>query len=53
MNKGTFDLLVLIFIFLGLQLWWIIPIIRRNNIINNEKRNYKEKINLLEKIYKK
>jgi len=27
MQPGTFELLILVFIFLGLQAWWIIPII--------------------------
>jgi len=25
MKPGTFELLILVFIFLGLQAWWIIP----------------------------
>jgi len=25
MQPGTFELLILVFIFLGLQAWWIIP----------------------------
>ena len=32
MQPGTFELLILVFIFLGLQAWWIIPIIKK--IIN-------------------
>jgi len=31
MKPGTFELLILVFIFLGLQAWWIIPIIIKNN----------------------
>jgi hypothetical protein len=27
MQPGTFELLILVFIFLGLQAWWIIPIV--------------------------
>tara|TARA_B100001287_G_C22557612_1_gene469865 strand:- start:430 stop:591 length:162 start_codon:yes stop_codon:yes gene_type:complete len=53
MNKGALDFLVLIFIFIGLQFWWIIPIMKRNNRINNEKDNFNKKVNFLEKIYKK
>jgi len=53
MNRGSFDFLVLIFIFIGLQLWWILPMIKRNKIINNEKDLFKKKVNFLEKIYKK
>jgi len=32
MQPGTFELLILVFIFLGLQAWWIIPIVIKNNI---------------------
>jgi len=34
MQPGTFELLILVFIFLGLQAWWIIPIINKNNKFN-------------------
>ena len=29
MQPGTLDLLILVFIFLGLQAWWIFPIINK------------------------
>jgi len=35
MQPGTFELLILIFIFFGLQAWWIIPIVIKNNKLNN------------------
>jgi len=52
MQSGTFDLLILLFIFLGLQAWWIIPIIK-NNKLNNRGNDLSEEIKQLEKIYKK
>ena len=53
MQPGTFDLSILIFIFLGLQAWWIIPIINKNNKLNKRGNALKEEINQLEKLYKK
>ena len=53
MRPGTFDLLILVFIFLGLQAWWIIPIINRNNKLNTRGKNLREEIKQLEKLYKK
>ena len=53
MQPGTFDLLILLFIFLGLQSWWIIPIINKNNKLNNRGRDLREEIKQLEKLYKK
>ena len=53
MRPGTFDLLILVFIFLGLQAWWIIPIINKNNKLNNRGNDLREEIKQLEKIYKK
>ena len=53
MRFGTFDLLILLFIFLGLQAWWIIPIINKNNKLNKKSNNLREEIKLLEKLYKK
>ena len=35
MQPGTFELLILVFIFLGLQAWWIIPIVNKNNKLNS------------------
>ena len=53
MPPGTLDLILLIFIFVGLQAWWIIPIIKRNNKLNDRGRQLREEIEQLEKIYKK
>ena len=53
MQPGTFELLILVFIFLGLQAWWIIPIINNNNKLNNRGEDLREEIKQLEKLYKK
>ena len=53
MQPGFIDLLILIIIFLGLQAWWIIPIIKRNKKLNDKRRNIKEDIEQLERIYNK
>ena len=53
MQPGTFELLILVFIFLGLQAWWIIPILIKNNKLNNRVKDLREEIKLLEKLYKK
>ena len=52
MKPGTFDLLILLFIFLGLQAWWIIPIIN-NKKFNKRGNDLREEIKQLEKLYKK
>ena len=57
MQPGSFELLILVFIFLGLQAWWIIPIVIKNNKLNNRVNNrgkdLREEIKQLEKLYKK
>jgi len=53
MQPGTFDLLILVFIFLSLQAWWIIPIIKKNNKLNKRGSDLREEIKQLEKLYKK
>ena len=53
MRPGTFDLLILVFIFLGLQAWWIIPVINKNNKLNKRSNDLREEIKQLEKLYKK
>ena len=53
MFPGTFDLLFLLFIFLGLQAWWIIPIVIKNNKLNKNSNDLREEIKQLEKLYKK
>ena len=53
MQSGTFELLILVFIFLGLQALWIIPIINKNIKFNNRGNDLREEIKKLEKLYKK
>ena len=53
MQPGTFELLILVFIFLGLQAWWIIPIVIKNNKLNNRRNDLRQEIKQLEKLYKK
>ena len=53
MQPGSFELLILIFIFLALQAWWIIPIVIKNNKLNNRGRDLREEIKQLENLYKK
>ena len=53
MPPGTFELLILVFIFLGIQAWWIIPIVIKNNKLNKRGNHLREEIKQLEKIYKK
>tara|TARA_B100001989_G_scaffold231494_1_gene190210 strand:- start:178 stop:339 length:162 start_codon:yes stop_codon:yes gene_type:complete len=53
MQPGAFDLLILLFIFLGLQAWWIIPIVIKNNKLNKRSNDLREEIKKLENLYKK
>ena len=53
MQPGTFDLLILVFVFLGLQAWWMAPIIIKNNKFNKRDNDLREEIKQLEKLYKK
>ena len=53
MPPGTSDLLLLIIIFIGLQSWWIIPLIKKNNKLNERGKDLREEIKHLEKIYRK
>ena len=53
MQQGTFDLIILIFIFIGLQAWWIIPIIKKNNKLKERGKDIREEIKQLERIFKK
>ena len=53
MSPGTPDLILLILVFAGLQAWWIIPIIKKNNKINESSKELREQIKQLEKLYKK
>ena len=53
MPHGTADLILLILVFLVLQAWWIIPIIKKNNKINERGKELREEIQQLEKLYRK
>ena len=53
MQPGTLDLIILILIFIGLQAWWVIPIIKKNNEIKKSDKDIKEEIKQLERIFKK
>ena len=53
MQPGTFDLIILICIFIGLQVWWIIPIIKKNNKLKERGKDIREEIKQLERIFKK
>ncbi len=53
MSPGTPDLILLILFFIGLQAWWIIPLIKKNNKLNERGKELREEINQLEKLYKK
>tara|TARA_Y100000589_G_scaffold317094_1_gene342618 strand:+ start:719 stop:880 length:162 start_codon:yes stop_codon:yes gene_type:complete len=52
-QSGTFDLILLILIFIGIQAWWVIPIIKRNNMMNEKGKDIREEIKQLERIFKK
>ena len=53
MSAGTFDLTILILIFIGLQAWWLIPIIKKNKQFYKKGKDLKKEIKVLERIYKK
>ena len=53
MQPGTFDLIILIIIFIGIQALWVIPIITKNNKLNEKDKFIGEDIKLLERIFKK
>ena len=53
MQPGIFELIILILIFVGLQAWWLIPIIKRNIKMNEMGKDLKEEVKQLERIFKK
>ena len=53
MPLGTLDLLILLIIFFGLQAWWIYPLLKKNRQLNKKTINLKEKIETLERLYKR
>ena len=52
MPPGTSDLVLLLLVFIGLQAWWIIPLIKNNNKPNQRVKKLRDEINQLEKLYK-
>ena len=53
MHPGTFEIIILILIFIGLQAWWLIPIIKRNSKMNENGKDFREEVKQLERIFKK
>ena len=53
MPQGTNDLIILVFLFVGLQAWWIIPLIKKNNKMNEKGIELSDEIRQLEKLYRK
>ncbi len=53
MSPGNPDLILLILVFFCLQAWWIIPIVKKNNKLNDRGRELREEIKQLDKLYKK
>ena len=53
MEPGTLELIILILFFVGLQAWWVIPIIKRNNKMNKMGKVLSEDVRQLERIFKK
>ena len=53
MQPGTIDLIIFGLIFIGLQAWWIVPIVGQNDPSNKKSSNRKEEIIYLERLYKK
>tara|TARA_B100000963_G_scaffold319381_1_gene301220 strand:+ start:172 stop:333 length:162 start_codon:yes stop_codon:yes gene_type:complete len=52
-QPGTFEIIILILIFVVLQSWWIIPIIKRNNKMNERGKDLSEEVKQLERLFKK
>ena len=53
MQPATFEIIILILIFVGLQAWWVIPIIKSNNKMNERRKDLSEEVKQLERIFKK
>ena len=53
MHPGTLDLLILILVFVGLQLWWILPLMRNKNTSYESGEELREEVRKLEKLFKK
>ncbi len=53
MEQGIFEIIILIIIFFGLQAWWVIPIIKRNNKMNERGKDLSEEVKKLERMFKR
>ncbi len=53
MQPGTVEIIILLLIFIGLQAWWIIPIIKKNNKLNESGKDLSEEVKQLERLFKK
>ena len=53
MQPGTFEIIILILVFFGLQAWWVIPIIKKNNKMNEIGKDLSEEAKQLERLFKK
>ena len=53
MEQGTFEIIILIIIFFGLQALWVIPIIKRNNKMNERGKDLSEEVKKLERMFKR
>ena len=53
MSHGSIDLILLLFIFLVLQAWWIISIVKNHKKLTNSKNQLINKVKFLEEMYKK
>ena len=51
-QPGLIDIILLIIIFIGLQAWWLIPLIKKNNKLNKNDKDIREEIKQLERILK-
>jgi len=52
-QQGKLDLIILILIFIGIQAWWVIPLIKKNNKQKRRGKDINEEIKQLERIFKK
>ena len=50
MPQGSLDLFILLLIFLGLQLYWIYPILKKNKSSIKKLNNLNENIEILERL---
>ena len=53
MQPGTIDLIIFGLVFIGLQVLWILPLVRQNNSSDEKSSNLRKEIIQLEKLYRK